>query len=175
MSRLNLLEKIDNDNDIRMSLEVEFKKLFSKVEVPQISTFGSAGFDIHVYPELDYENPEDPNTPTEKIIQPGELYMCHTGIATSFKPYWAALIYNRSGMATKKRLCLPAGVYVIDSDYRGEWTIPIINNSNTPQVIKSGDRVAQILFHMVAYPLFNETDKLDETTRGTGGFGSTGV
>ena len=158
----------------RMMMKVNIKKLYKNAEIPSYSTDGSAACDIHVYPEMDYSNPEDEATPKSRVIQPGEIYMCHVGFATEFDWNWVALVYNRSGMVTKRQLGLPAGVYVIDSDYRGEWTIPLQNKSNVPQTIESGDRIAQVIWQQCPRIDFDMVETLKDSDRGTGGFGSTG-
>lgn len=174
MSIINLYKNCDIEA-FREVIKVDIKKLFKGVELPTYSTDGSAGCDIRVYPELESSNPEDPNAPKEITIEPGETYYCHTGFATKFSHNIVALIYNRSGLSTKEGLCLPAGVYVIDSDYRGEWRVPIKNTSNSKKVLKSGDRIAQVLWHYTPRASLNEVDELPKSKRGTSGFGSTGL
>ena len=171
----NLPANFDPFHATRLCMEVNIKKLYSKAELPSYSTDGSGACDIRVYPEMEYEDPENENSPKSIVVQPGEIHMCHVGFSTEFDWNWVALIYNRSGMATKNKMCLPAGVYVIDSDYRGEWIVPIQNKSNTPKTLNSGDRIAQVIWHQCPQIHFNVTDTLRESGRGTGGFGSTGV
>ena len=90
------------------------------------------------------------------------------------KGYFGA-IFARSGMATKRGLRPANCVGVIDSDYRGEIIVALRNDSNTEQVITSGERIAQIVI-MPYLPIeFNEVNSLEDTERGDGGFGSTGV
>lgn len=179
MGGVPILQKLPPDFDpfraMRMCMEVNIKKLYSKVELPSYSTDGSGACDIRVYPELDYEDPESETASKEVVVQPGEIYHCHVGFATEFDWNWVALIYNRSGMVTNHQMGLPAGVYVIDSDYRGEWRIPIMNRSNTPKTLHSGDRIAQVIWHQCPSIKFNEVDTLKESSRGNGGFGSTGI
>lgn len=179
LSGIPILQKMPPNFDpfraMRMYMEVNIKKLYSKVELPSYSTDGSGACDVRVYPEMDYDDPECESASKEIVVQPGETYLCHVGFATEFDWNWVALIYNRSGMVTKNQMGLPAGVYVIDSDYRGEWRIPIMNRSNTPKTLHSGDRIAQVIWHQCPAIKFNEVETLRESSRGNGGFGSTGV
>ena len=104
-------------------------------------------------------------------INPGCTEFIHTGIALEIPTGLVGLIYARSGMACKRGLAPANKVGVIDSDYRGEIMVALYNQSNETKVITSGDRIAQIVIQPVT---FNEVDELSDTTRGEGGFGSTG-
>lgn len=141
---------------------VKFKKLDPEVELPIRGTLGSAGFDIVAFLNEDV------------VIQPNETVKIPTGFCTSFRRDYVALIYSRSGWATKKGLVVAQGVGVIDSDYRGEWFIPLYNRSNEPQLIRSGDRIAQLIMQPVCKMKAIEVTEVDETPRDIGGFGSTG-
>lgn len=110
----------------------------------------------------------------EKVeILPQTTYMIPTGLKMEIEPNTVALIFARSGLATKQGLAPANKVGVIDADYRGEWMVPIFNHSQTIQVIEPGQRIAQ----MVVVP-FIECDFCEEemsnSTRGADGFGSTG-
>ena len=85
-----------------------------------------------------------------------------------------ALVFARSGLACRQGLAPANKVGVIDSDYRGEWLIYLYNQASEPRVINPGDRVAQLVLLPVLTPTVVEADSLDETDRGSGGFGSTG-
>lgn len=141
---------------------VKFKKIHPEAELPVRGTFGSAGYDIVA----------DLNE--DVTIQPGEVAKIPTGFATSFRSDFVALVYSRSGLATKNGLVVAQGTAVIDSDYRGEWFIPLRNTSNEPQLVRSGDRIAQLLVQPVCRVKAIEVDDLNQTRRGEGGFGSTG-
>ena len=141
---------------------VRFQKLNPEAELPIRGTLGSAGYDIVAC--LD----------NEIIIQPGETVKIPTGFATSFRRDYVALVYSRSGLATKQGLVVAQGTAVIDSDYRGEWFIPLYNQSKEPQMVRGGDRVAQLLVQPVCKIKAIEVDELNQTKRGDGGFGSTG-
>ena len=87
---------------------------------------------------------------------------------------YAGLVYARSGLACKQDLAPANKVGVIDSDYRGEFMIALHNHGKEVRTIRHGDRVAQLVVTPVLRPVYEETDALDETDRGAGGFGSTG-
>lgn len=84
------------------------------------------------------------------------------------------LLYARSGLASKHGINLANGVGVIDSDYRGEIKVPLHNNTNSTYIVKNGDRIAQLVATPIYFADVVEADTLDDTARGSGGFGSTG-
>lgn len=85
-----------------------------------------------------------------------------------------AFVFARSGLSSKKGVCLANGVGVVDSDYRGEIKIAVVNTSEEEYTIQPFERIAQLVFMPVITAEFEETDKLSDTERGGGGFGSTG-
>ena len=89
-------------------------------------------------------------------------------------PDCVALVYARSGLSIKHGLCMANGVGVIDSDYRGELRVPMVNLSDTVYTIQPGERVAQLCIAPVWQAQFTAADELSDTDRGIGGFGSTG-
>ena len=99
--------------------------------------------------------------------------MIKTGLAMAIPTGYAGLIYARSSLGSKKGLAPANKVGVIDSDYRGEIKVPLFNQSKETQIISKNERIAQIIFTPYLKVNFQETDELDDTTRGTGGFGST--
>ena len=107
-------------------------------------------------------------------ILPSETAFIGTGLSMEIPEGYVGLIYARSGMACKRGLAPANKVGVIDSDYRGEIMVALYNQSNETKVITSGDRIAQIIIQPVTQFEFNEVDELSDTTRGEGGFGSTG-
>lgn len=128
-------------------------------------TFGSreaAGADL-------YACLEEPVT-----IEPGKTVFLPTGLSMALPKGYVGLVYARSGLACKQGLAPANKVGVIDSDYRGEFMIALHNHSTEPRVVEHGDRIAQLLVTPVIQPDYYEADTLDETSRGTGGFGSTG-
>lgn len=137
------------------------KRLTDTARLPMRQTPGSAGYDLYADVE-------------ELTIQPGEICRIPTGIAIAIGDiYTAAFIYARSGIASKFGVSPANCVGVIDSDYRGEIQVPLMNHGKEPFVIRRGDRIAQLLFAPVFLPELLECESLDETARGAGGFGST--
>jgi dUTP pyrophosphatase len=132
--------------------------------IPAYATPGSAGVDLCAYI-------------TENIIiKPGERIKVPTGLAIELPdPKVVALVCPRSGLASRHGISLTNAVGVIDSDYRGEIQILMINHGKEPFTIKHGDRIAQMLFVPVYIAAFAETGELTDTERGCGGFGSTGI
>ena len=148
-----------------MKLNVKLK-LSRGMTAPEYATFGSAAVDLRAALE---EN--------EVItLAPGEKAMIPTGIAISPETTdVVAVIAGRSGLGVKKGVTLSNSIGVIDSDYRGEISVGLINHGGEPFEIKRGDRIAQMMFLPVLTASFLVTDTLDETERGAGGFGSTGT
>lgn len=145
-----------------LAAHIQIELLHEDVKVPEIQSIGSAGADLYAY------------TNEEIIIKSGETKFIPLGFKTAFSSDYVGLIYARSGMACKHGIAPANKVGVIDSDYRGEWMVALHNHSNEPFVVNHGDKIAQVLFQQVADPIFHIVDKVDETTRGEGGFGSTG-
>ena len=113
---------------------------------------------------------------TTLTIAPGERALVPTGISISPETRGVvAIVAARSGLAIKKGICLSNGIGVIDSDYRGEICVGLYNTSTEPFVVARGDRIAQMMFMPVYAANLIESASLDETARGAGGFGSTGV
>jgi len=144
-------------NDIR----VLFTKLHTDAQIPEYATRGSAGADLHSVEDY--------------VLKPGSVYIIRTGLAISIPPEVEGQIRPRSGLAIKYGITLINSPATIDSDYRGEIKVPLINFSRNDFVIKVGDRIGQIIFGSYFKGHFIETSKLDETSRGTGGFGHTGI
>ena len=108
-------------------------------------------------------------------LKPGERFMVPTGIAIALPPGWEAQIRPRSGLAAKHGITCLNSPGTIDADYRGELKVILINHGADDFVINRGDRIGQMVIAPVWQAQFVETDTLDETERGAGGFGSTGV
>ena len=108
-------------------------------------------------------------------LAPGQRIGIPTGIAIALpSPNYAALVFVRSGMGFKHGIGLSNGVGVIDSDYRGEISVGLVNLTGEDYTIRPGDRIAQLMVVPVVRPELVQVDALDETERGAGGFGSTG-
>ena len=148
-------------------LNLKVKRLYEDAILPKKAHPTDACFDIYAY----FPSGKD----STMIIPPGKCLKIQTGFATEIPPgYWAA-IFARSGLATKKGLRPAQGVPVIDQDYRGEWIVPLYNDSPRRVNISFGDRIAQFMLLPALPTLITEVDELDDTERGVGGFGSSGA
>lgn len=150
-----------------MSFKVKMKylsdKIGSEIPAPMYQTKGSAGMDLSACIDEDI------------LIKKGETVLCPTGIAIALPDnLCVAYIYARSGLSIKHGIMLANGVGVIDSDYRGEIKVGLINLGKEDYVIKKGDRIAQMVFAPVLIAETEVVEELSETDRGAGGFGSTG-
>lgn len=144
-------------------INIKIKKLNENARIPEYQTDGAAGMDLCA----------SVSQPT--VIAPSQRMLVPTGFAMSLPEGYAAFIYARSGLASKKGITLPNCVGVIDSDYRGEIKVALVNISDEPFEIKDGDRIAQMVISKVEKAKLEITDELDNTERAGGGFGSTGV
>ena len=145
-----------------MDIRVKVKKLRSDAVVPSYETAGSAGCDLRA-------------CLAEAVsIAPGETVMIPTGLSMEIPPAYVGLVFARSGLSTKHGLAPANKVGVIDSDYRGEWTVGLLNHSAETRTVEPGERIAQAVFVPCVTAVFTETETLSDTARGEGGFGSTG-
>ncbi len=143
------------------NIQLKVKILNNNAHMPTRGSEDAAGYDLY--------------SAEDKVIEPGTTEKISTGLAFELPQYTFAALYPRSGLATKQGLRLANCVGVCDSDYRGEYFIPLHNDSSMTQTIKKGDRVAQlILSPYIPVSGFSVSEELSETNRGTGGFGSTG-
>ncbi|MEZ5710438.1 MAG: dUTP diphosphatase [Blastomonas sp.] len=129
--------------------------------LPAYATPGAAGMDVVAAEELD--------------LQPGQRHAVATGFAMAIPAGYEVQVRPRSGLALKHGITVPNTPGTIDSDYRGELKVIMINHGDAPFPIRRGDRVAQLVVAPVQHADFREVDVLDDTARGSGGFGSTGV
>ncbi len=106
---------------------------------------------------------------------PGERRLIPTGLFIELPDGIEAQVRARSGLAIKHGIGLVNGVGTVDSDYRGEWNVPVINFGNEPYTINDGDRIAQVVFSSYLRADFELTSRIDSTERGAGGFGHTGI
>lgn len=143
-------------------MKLYFKKLDTRATIPTYGTEFSAGADLRAV--LD-----EPVT-----IKPGESILIHTGVAVAIPEGYVGLVYARSGIACKRGLAPSNKVGVIDADYRGEIMVSLHNHGTTEQVIDPNERIAQMVVTPFVTCTYEEVDDLDDTARGTGGFGSTG-
>ncbi len=141
---------------------IRIKKLHPNAKLPTYGSPEAAGADLYACLE------------EAVTIAPGETFFVPTGIALEVPKGCAGLVYARSSMGAKRGLAPANKVGVIDSDYRGEIRVVLLNHSKQPQTVEPGERVAQFIITPVLTPAYEEATDLSDTDRGTGGFGSTG-
>ncbi|HSG34360.1 MAG TPA: dUTP diphosphatase [Sphingomonadaceae bacterium] len=130
------------------------------LEFPEYATDGAAGMDVLAAEDV--------------VLAPGMRHAVATGLAVAIPPGYEIQVRPRSGLALKHGVSVPNTPGTIDSDYRGELKVIMINHGTEPFAIHRGDRVAQLVLAPVTRAVWVEVDELDETARGAGGFGSTG-
>jgi len=143
--------------------KVNVKKLKENAVLPTYGSEFAAGADLYACIENDI------------LIFPGETVMIGTGLAMEIPEGYAGLIYARSGLASKRGLAPANKVGVVDPDYRGEFMVALHNHSKDTQTVAKGERIAQLVITPCIQVAFTETDELNDTVRGAGGFGSTGT
>ncbi len=148
-------------------MKTDVKILLSRgMTMPAYATEGAAAVDMRA--AIDEG--------TTVTIEPGCRAMIPTGMAIALEnANVVAILAARSGLAVKSGINLANGIGVIDSDYRGEICVGLYNSSDVPFTVNRGDRIAQLMFMPVYTANLIEAETLDETARGAGGFGSTGV
>ncbi|MBS3115109.1 dUTP diphosphatase [Candidatus Woesearchaeota archaeon] len=137
---------------------IKFKKMDSNAKLPSYANQGDAGMDF--YSAENY------------VLRPNERKTVKTGIAMAIPVGYVGLIWDKSGLASKKGIKTMAGV--VDSGYRGEVQIVLHNLGNEDFVVEKDMKIAQMLIQPIHQPRLEEVAELDETKRGDGGFGSTG-
>jgi len=142
--------------------EVRVKLLRDSAKPPVYMSDSAAGLDLSACVENDIE------------LQPGKFTSVPTGIAVAIPEGYEGEVRPRSGLAANFGVTLLNSPGTIDSDYRGEVKVIMINHGSMPFTVKNGDRIAQLLIKPVAKVDVEITDKLPETSRGSGGFGSSG-
>lgn len=152
------------DTTTRPTLRI--RRLDPRATLPSYQTEGAAGLDIAACLATDESS---------ITLEPGVRTAVPTGIAVAIPIGYEGQVRARSGLSTKHGIGLPNAPGTIDSDYRGELRIALINWSSEPYTIRHGDRIAQLVIAPVSHAVVEETDALDDTTRGSGGFGSTGA
>lgn len=146
-----------------MNTEINVKKLREDATLPTYGSEYAAGADLYACMD------------EAVTIMPHETVFIHTGLAMEIPAGYAGLIYPRSGIASKRGLAPANKVGVVDPDYRGEFMVALHNHSNEPAMVEPGERIAQLVITPFITATFNVTDKLNDTVRGEGGFGSTGT
>lgn len=141
---------------------IQIKKLNDKAITPTRGSQQAAGYDLYACADQDV------------VIAPHHTVKVGTGISMSIPEGYFGAVYARSGLSAKQGLRPANCVGVIDSDYRGELIVALHNDTDTEKTIDKNERIAQLIVMPYLSVEFQETDKLDDTERGAGGFGSTG-
>lgn len=148
---------------MNLKIKAVSPKIGTDIPFPFYASAGAAGMDLCACTD-------EPVT-----IAPRQIAALPTGIAIALPSAdYVALVFARSGLGVKHGVALANGVGVIDSDYRGEIRVGLVNQSDVPYTIQPGDRVAQLAVMPVVQARLERVETLDETERGAGGFGSTG-
>ena len=140
-------------------VKIKVKKLHQDAITPYYAHDGDAGMDLFAVEDV--------------ILWPNEPVAVPTGLAIQVPKNCVVLVWDKSGMALKQGIKTMAGVG--DSNYRGEYKIVLLNTTNQYQYIKKGQKVAQILIQPIVQAEVEEVSELSDTSRGSGGFGSTGL
>ncbi len=140
-------------------MKIQVKKLHPEAKVPNFAHPGDAGMDLYSVAHM--------------VLRPGERASVPTGIAIALPDGYVSLVWDKSGVSHKNGVKTLGGV--LDCGYRGEYLIGLVNLSQEDFEIKVGQKIAQLLIQKVEHPEIEEVAELDETSRGDGRFGSTGV
>lgn len=140
--------------------KIKIKKLTQEAILPKRAYENDAGFDLHAAEEV--------------LLKAGERKVVRTGLAIEMPQNWHAEIRPRSGLAVKHGITIINTPGTIDSGYRGELIVALINHGKEEFLITKGERIAQILFSKIDAVSFEEVSELEESERGDGGFGSSG-
>ena len=143
--------------------EILIKRLSKEVTLPKYETDGSSGLDLAAFIDKSIE------------IKPGKSEIIPTGLAVSIPKNFEIQIRPRSGLAAKSQVSVLNTPGTIDADYRGEIKVILINLSKETFIVENGARIAQMVVCPVIKAKLKEVDSLDNTSRGSGGFGSTGT
>ncbi|MEM9290252.1 MAG: dUTP diphosphatase [Acidobacteriota bacterium] len=133
------------------------------LELPAYASAGSAGCDVRAALDQDLQ------------LLPGQRTMIPTGLALEIPPGWEAQVRPRSGLARRHGVTVLNSPGTIDSDYRGEVAVLLVNLGDQPVTLRRGERIAQLVFARHGVAIFEEVEALGESERGSGGFGSTGL
>ncbi|WP_295738905.1 dUTP diphosphatase [uncultured Helicobacter sp.] len=140
---------------------IKIKKLHKDAEIPKYQSVEAAGFDLHSIDEL--------------VLKAGDRAVVGTGLAFEIESGFEVQVRPRSGLALKNGISVLNTPGTIDSDYRGEIKVILINHSGEDFIIHKGDRIAQGVVNEITQAVFAEVEKLSESQRGESGFGSSGV
>ncbi len=143
------------------TISVKIKMLDPDLPVPSYAHPSDAGADLHARESA--------------VLQPGERALIRTGLAIALPHGYVGLVHPRSGFAAKHGITVVNAPGTVDAGYRGEIMVTLLNTDNTNAFeVKRGDRIAQLVIQKVELAQFEQVQTLDDTARGTGGFGSTG-
>lgn len=145
-------------------MKIKFKKLDNRAIIPEYKTVGSAGFDLNVLLDSD-----------EYILKKGEIKLFKTGLAMSLPDGYEAQVRSRSGLSLKNGVIVLNSPGTIDSDYRGEIGVILMNCGSEDYKVEHLSRIAQMVIAKYEKAEIEIVDELDDTIRGEGGFGSTGT
>jgi dUTP pyrophosphatase len=150
---------------VSCALAVQLRRLphADGLDLPSYQTAGAAGMDLHAAVDADV------------TIAAGDIVLVPTGLQIAVPDGFEAQVRPRSGLAVKHGISLPNTPATIDSDYRGEIRVPLINLGRAPFVVSRGMRIAQLVVAPVVRVTWDEVAELPQTSRGTGGFGHSGV
>lgn len=140
-------------------MNICIKKLYPDSRLPTYAHSDDAGMDMYAHENV--------------TLAPGERHAVTTGIAMAIPEEYVGLVWDKSGRALHDGLTTLAGV--VDASYRGEIQIVLLNCTDKPVMISFGEKIAQLLIQPVLHAVLEEVDELPQTSRGTGGFGSTGL
>lgn len=163
-----------------VDLPIAIERLHPDVPLPTLASAGAAGFDVVAWlaePKAALVYSAEGRamvTGPEVVLPPGARAMIPTGLSLGLPVGWEAQVRPRSGLALKEGITVLNSPGTIDSDYRGEIGIILINHGYQPFVVRHGDRIAQLVIAAVAPAVFLPVPHLDATARGAQGFGSTG-
>ncbi|WP_411824888.1 dUTP diphosphatase [Leptospira sp. 'Mane'] len=143
-------------------MQVSIQILNPKAALPERKTDGAAGYDLSACLDAPIHLPV------------GEVVLVPTGLAFAIPQGFEGQVRPRSGFSTKNRIVMPNAPGTVDSDYRGEIFVPLLNLGKSDFLLENGTRIAQILIKRYEVVAFNVVPTLETTDRGTGGFGSTG-
>jgi len=155
-----MLKKMEiRTND--MEIEVLIQKLHNDAVIPKYAHEGDAGVDLHS--TIDYG------------LKPGEKALIPTGLKMAIPKGYEGQVRPKSGLALKSGITVLNTPGTVDAPYRGEVGVIVINHSKDPYQIRKGEKIAQMIFNEIKYANFKVVDSLNETSRGEGGYGSTGL
>lgn len=144
---------------------VRIRRLRESAVLPEYKSELAAGLDLSAAPEGG----------TSITLQPGCIEVVACGFQMALEPGYEAQVRPRSGLASRHGVTLPNSPGTIDADYRGEVMVPLINLGREPFTVEPGMRIAQMVIAPVVRATITEVAELEDTARGSGGFGSTGV